>query len=78
MWLCRELPVEADAEELNGVFRLDPFPVDHNRHVVFTLALAMSATSLAGLATSVAGSATSVAGMATSAAGSGTWLAKPV
>jgi hypothetical protein len=83
VWLCCHFSVKADAEELDGVFRLDLFPVDHNRHVVFSLAqsaasLAELATSVAGSATSVAGPATSVAGLAESVAGSGTWLAKLV
>jgi hypothetical protein len=31
--LGRHLSVKADAEELNGVFNLDHFPVDHDGHV---------------------------------------------
>jgi hypothetical protein len=60
--LGRQLSVKADAEELDGVFCLDQFPVDHNGHVArVVISLAQLAASLAELATYLAGSAESVA-----------------
>jgi hypothetical protein len=83
VWHGCQLSVKADAEELNKVSYLDLFPVNHDGHVVISLAqsaasLAGLATSVAGLATSVAWSAVSVAWSAKSVAVSGTWLAKLV